>query len=175
MTTAGSWSIATIASLYPELIEDIGVAAMPTFDGNAEVATATNGGWVYVISSSCTNPEAAAKVIQFLVGGEGAKSLEYLQAAYYSKSSPRISVQTQLLGLAQSQTLIPAEWISVVTSVAEKAPMEPIYSWDISVAVAALLENAALGNDISDEIAETHASIQALIASNDLAHNNPRG
>jgi len=175
MATAGSWSIATIATLYPELINNIGVSAMPTFDGNENVATATNGGWVYVISSTCKNPVAAAKVIQFLVGGDGTKSLEYLQAAFFSKSSPRVSVQTQLLNLVQNQTVIPAEWISEVTAVASKAPMEPIYAWDISVAVASLLENAALGNDISSEISKANTAVQTLISSNNLANHNPRG
>jgi multiple sugar transport system substrate-binding protein len=174
MTTAGSWSIATIVKEYPDMVSQIGVAAMPTFDGTYTGATATNGGWVYVISSTCENKEQAAQVIEYLVAGESGKSLEYFQGANYSKSSPRQSIQALIVSESQTQSIVPVEWISVLSDVASKAPMEPIYSWDISIAVSSLLENCALGNDLATEIQTAHQSVINLISTNDLANKNPR-
>ena len=51
MTTAGSWSISEVVNSYPEMVDKIGVAVMPTLDGNQDITTATNGGWAYVIST----------------------------------------------------------------------------------------------------------------------------
>jgi len=174
MTTAGSWSIATIMNEYPNLVDQIGVAAMPTFDGNQNQATATNGGWVYVISSECENKDLAAKVIEFLVAGDIDIPLEYFRGASYSKASPRISVTAAIQAELLTQSTVPSEWIRVVSSVASYAPMEPIYPWDISIAVSSMLENVALGNSIASEVSTANTTITNLIQTNNLANNNPR-
>ncbi|MDD3124174.1 MAG: extracellular solute-binding protein, partial [Candidatus Izemoplasmatales bacterium] len=174
MTTAGSWSIATVLNEYPDLVDQIGISAMPTFDGNQNQATATNGGWVYVISSECQNKELAAEVIKFLVAGDIEMPLEYFKGASYSKAAPRISVAAAIQAELLTQDTVPSEWISVVSSVASYAPMEPIYPWDVSVAVSSMLENVALGNDIASEIALANTTIINLIQSNNLPNNNPR-
>ncbi len=174
MTTGGSWSIATIIKEFPDLIDQIGVQAMPTFDGNQEQATATNGGWVYVISSECENKALAAEVITYLVAGTTEKPLEYFQGASYSKASPRISVAEAIESQLLVQSDVPSEWIEVLTSVASFAPMEPIYPWDVSIAVSSMLENVALGNSVASEIALANSAIITLIQNNNLANNNPR-
>lgn len=175
MTTAGSWSIATVINDYPDLIDNIGVAVMPTFSGDTNIPTATNGGWVYVISEASENKEAAAKVLEYLVAGATDKPLEYFRGARYAKASPRISVQNAITAELSSQTDVPQAWINVLTSVAALAPMEPIYPWDVSIAVSAMLENVALGNSIQSEIDNAHQTIINLITTNNLAGNNPRG
>ncbi len=172
--TAGSWSIATVINDFPDLIDDIGVMPMPTFDGNQEKATATNGGWVYVISSISEHKEEAAAVIEYLVASNPEVPIEYFRGARYSKTSPRISVQEAIIAELETQDTVPSEWIEVLSSVASYAPMEPIYSWDISVAVASMLENVALGNSVASEIQAAHSTITSLIQSNNLANNNPR-
>ncbi|TVP94177.1 MAG: extracellular solute-binding protein [Acholeplasmatales bacterium] len=174
MTTAGSWSIATIINLYPELIDQIGVMPMPTFDGNQEVSTATNGGWVYVISESSPNKEKAAEVIKYLVAGDPEVPLEYFVGAHFSKAASRHSVREAIEALLPTQDLVPIAWIETVNDVAVRAPMEPIYPWDVSVAVASLLELAAMGNAIAPELQKAHQDIQALILANNLANQNPR-
>ena len=176
MTTAGSWSVSEIINAYPDMKDKIGVAVMPTFDGNQNVTTATNGGWVYVISSTCKNPEKAAQVIKYLVAGEDTtKTEEYFEKAYYSKSSPRLSVQQKIEASLATQTVVPAEWISVINSVTAKAELEPIYSWDISVAVAGFLENCAAAEDIESSLKKADEAIKLTIANEGLANNNPRG
>ncbi|MBN2696828.1 MAG: extracellular solute-binding protein, partial [Bacilli bacterium] len=172
--TAGSWSIATVINDFPDLVDDIGVVPMPTFDGNQEKPTATNGGWTYVISSTSEHKEEAAAVIEFLVASDPQVPIEYFRGARYSKTSPRMSVQEAIIDELATQDIVPSEWIQVLSSVASYAPMEPIYSWDISVAVASMLENVALGNDVASEIQNAHTAINSLITANNLANNNPR-
>lgn len=174
MTTAGSWSISEIVASYPELINKIGVAKMPTFK-NENVTTATNGGWVYVISSACKNKEKAAEVIKYLVAGSNtSKTEEYFEKAYYSKSSPRKSVQAKIEESLLTQTTVPSSWVNVVNEVASKAWLEPIYNWDISVAVEAYLEECAMGEDINKSLSKANSAIEKIIADDNLANTNPR-
>ena len=175
MTTAGSWSIATIVKEYPNLVDQIGVMPMPTFDGNQEVTTATNGGWTYVISDECQNVEAAVDVIKYLVAENQDKTLEYFEVANYSKTSPRTSIQNLIEQSMDSQTTVPSDWIETVLEVSNYAILEPIYSWDISIAVSTMLENAALGNGISSEIQEANQSVIDIIEGQNLENTNPRG
>ncbi|MFP4177513.1 MAG: ABC transporter substrate-binding protein [Acholeplasmataceae bacterium] len=175
MTTAGSWSIATIINDYPDLVDEIGVAALPTFTGESDVPTATNGGWTYVISESSENKEEAAAVIEYLVAGSTEKPLEFFEGAHYSKTSPRMSVQEAIIDEIPVQSTVPQDWITTLSDVAELAPMEPIYPWDVSVAVSTMLENVALGNSVDQEIDNAHEDVKDLIDANDLAGNNPRG
>ena len=179
MTTAGSWSISEIVNTYPELIDQIGVAVMPTFDGNQDVITATNGGWVYVVSSTCKNPEKAVEVLKYLVAGDDTtKTEEYFAKAYYSKSSPRKSVQAKIEASLSTQNTVPAEWISVVNSVSAKACLEPIYSWDVCIAVSTYLEGCAIASNIDKEIEgllkKADEDIKKIIVRDNLANNNPR-
>lgn len=174
MTTCGSWSIATIANQYPEMIENIGFAIMPTFDGNQDTVTATNGGWVYVISSECENVEMAVEVIKFLTAEDTAQTVDYFTRAFYSKVSPRKSVQAILDAKMEEETTIPSEWYETINYVASRAVLEPIYSWDISVSVEGLLEEAAMGENIDDVVAECHKEVQDIIVRDNLANNNPR-
>jgi ABC-type glycerol-3-phosphate transport system substrate-binding protein len=67
MTFAGSWSIAEIINTYPDMKDVIGVAPIPTIDGDQSKATASNGGWTYAISSTSQHKEeAAASGVVFL-------------------------------------------------------------------------------------------------------------
>lgn len=176
MTTAGSWSVSEIINAYPELVDKIGIAVMPTFDGNQNVTTATNGGWVYVVSSTCKNPEKAAQVINYLVAGDDtSKTEEYFAKAYYSKSSPRISVQAKIEASLSTQNIVPAEWVNIINSVTEKACLEPIYSWDISVAVEGFLEECAAGEDMMASLNKADEAIKKIIKNEGLANKNPRG
>lgn len=174
MTTCGSWSISSVANDYPELIDDIGFAIMPTLDGNQNVVTATNGGWAYVVSSECKDVEKAIEVIKFLTAEDTEQTVDYFQKSYYSKISPRKSVQAILNESMKEQDVIPQEWITTATTVSNLGILEPIYSWDISVAVEGLLEEAAMGQDIDQSIADCDAKVKQIITRDGLANNNPR-
>ena len=175
MTTAGSWSVSEIINTYPELKDKIGIAVMPTFDGNQNVTTATNGGWVYVISSRCQNVEKAIQTIKYLVAGsDTAPQEEYYRYAYYSKASPRRSVQAKIEEALKTQTDVPSAWVSVINEVTSKAILEPIYDWDISVAIEGYLENCAMGEDINASLVTANGEVERIIANSKLAGNNPR-
>ena len=174
MTTCGSWSVASIINNYPEMVENIGFATMPTLDGNQDKTTATNGGWVYVISSECEDVEKAVKVIEYLTAKDTKQTVEYFRKAHYSKFSPRKSVQAILDDSYKAQTVVPTEWVEVVNSVASKAVLEPIYDWDISVAVEILFEEAAMGENINNSITKCDNAVKDIIVSKGLAGTNPR-
>lgn len=174
MTTCGSWSVASIINNYPEMVDKIGFATMPTVDGNQNKTTATNGGWVYVISSECKNVDKAIEVIKYLTAEQTEQTVEYFQKAHYSKFSPRKSVQAILAESYKEQTVVPEEWVEVVNSVASHAILEPIYEWDISVAVEGLFEEAAMGENITNSLNKCHNTITDLITSRGLAGTNPR-
>jgi multiple sugar transport system substrate-binding protein len=175
MATAGSWSIATIVKEFPDLIDQIGVMEMPAFSNTENNVTATNGGWTYVISSQCQDVEAAVEVIKYLVAENTDKTLEYFQVSNYSKTSPRLSVQQLIEDELDQQELVPSEWVETVYKVSNNAILEPIYPWDISITVSSMLENAALGNNISQEISNAHQSVISIIQEQNLTENNPRG
>lgn len=174
MTTCGSWSISTIMNQYQDKKDDIGFAIMPTFDGNQNKTTATNGGWCYVISSECKNVEKAVEVIKFLTAEDTAQTVDYFERAYYSKSSPRKSVQKILKEDSTKQNDVPSEWVNIITSVSNNAILEPIYNWDISVAVEGMLEEAAMGKDIDTSIKNCDDTVNKIIVNNGLAGTNPR-
>ena len=175
MTTAGSWSVSEIMNTYKDMKDNIGIAIMPTFDGNQDVTTATNGGWVYVISSACKNVDKAIEVIKYLVAGSDTSRVEeYYRLAYYSKAAPRKSVQAKIEEALRTQTEVPAEWVQVINKVSTDAILEPIYDWDISVQIEGFLENCAMGEDVSQSLAQADQEIKNLIRKNGLAGQNPR-
>lgn len=174
MTTCGSWSISSIMNQYKDKKDDFGFAVAPTFDGNQDKVTATNGGWCYVISSECKNIDKAIEVIKFLTAEDTEQTVDYFKRAYYSKSSPRKSVQAILSSESKQQNEVPSEWVEVVNKVASNAILEPIYNWDISVAVEGLLEEAAMGNDIDEAIKKCDNQVKSIITNNALAGTNPR-
>ena len=175
MTTAGSWSVSEIMNTYKDMKDNIGIAVMPTFDGNQNVTTATNGGWVYVISSACKNVDKAIEVIKYMVAGDDTSRMEeYYKLAYYSKAAPRKSVQTKIEEALKTQTEVPSEWVQVINNVSRLAILEPIYDWDISVQVEGYLENCAMGEDVNQSLIKADQEIKSLIIKNKTAGTNPR-
>lgn len=174
MTTCGSWSIASIKNQYPDLVDSIGFSELPTFTGEHELPNATNGGWCYVVSSECQNVDKAISVIKYLVAGDTTVPANWFRQAYYSKNSPRKSVQEILTAELATQTEVPSEWITTMIDVSNKAILEPIYDWNISVAVEGLLEEAAMGNDIDASVTKCDTTVKNLIISGGLPGTNPR-
>jgi multiple sugar transport system substrate-binding protein len=170
MKFCGSWGVAQIINDYPELADKFAVAAPPTKDGNQDTVLATNGGWTYVIDAKTDAAEGAADYISWLLAEDIETSAEFFQLASYAKAAPRKSVTEYLNANAGDST-----WAETVNYVSAHAISEPIYPWDISVAVALMFENTALGMmSAEDAAAETTASIQAIIDNQGLAGKNPR-
>lgn len=169
MTLSGSWTIAQLYNDYPEMIEKVGVAVSPTKDGNQDVTTATNGGWTYVIDANCKNAKGAADYISWLLAGDPEICGEFFEIAHFSKSPPRTSVQAWVEERAGDN-----DWSEVVNKVAANAVPEPQYPWDLSGAVALMIEEVALGGvDVDTAAANCEAAITEIIENEGLAGNNP--
>ena len=146
MTFAGSWSIAEIVNTYPEMIDKIGVAVIPTLSGDQSGVTATNGGWTFSISSSsdAEHQQKAARVLEYFFCEDAARTGSYFEAAHYSKAAVNKSVQTYL-GENSDEEL--KDWLTVVNTVSASAKPEPTYAWDISIAVSTMFEYMAINCD----------------------------
>ncbi len=175
MCMAGSWSVSEIINTYADLKDKIGVAPMPTFDGNQNKTTATNGGWVYVISEASAHKNEAADVLKFLVAGDDTTRVEeYYKKAYYSKSSPRKSVQDKIEESLKTQNEVPTEWVQTINSVTKNACLEPIYNWDISIEIELYLEKCAMGDGVEDSLIKADKAIKEIISRTNMANTNPR-
>ena len=143
MSIAGSWQIALLYTLAKqddnlEFIDKIGIAPIPTLDGNYNTTTATNGGWCYSISSQSnkTKQEAAAKFIKWLFFDNPEILSEYFIASYMS----RIPASKKVSTLLDTKELnVSKEWIDIVNSVSILSKSEALYSWDISYEVSNLI------------------------------------
>ena len=173
-TMCGSRSFASVLNMYPELKDKVGFVSLPTFDGDLNKTTATNGGWCYVISSECKDKAKAAEVIKFLVAEDTTQAVDYFTRAFYSKFATRKSVQALVNEQANKQDNVPEQWINTLNEVASRAILEPIYDWNISVAVEGMFEESAMGNDIDEAIAKCDKTVKDIIARNNLAGQNPR-
>lgn len=175
MSLCGSWSVSEIINAYPELKDKIGIAKVPTFSGDQTGTLATNGGWVYVVSSQCKNVEKAIEVIKWLVAGNDTSRTEYyFSKAYYSKSSPRKSVQAKIEDSLKTQTDVPTEWVELINEVTKSSILEPIYPWDISVAIEGYLEACAMGKGVDTSLVEADTAIKNIILNNHTSGTNPR-
>lgn len=173
MTVGGSWSLGTVINEYPEILDDLGVIPLPTEDGNPDAVTATNGGWAFLIDSNSPNKEKAAAVLEYLVASEDVSELaSFFELAGYSRFPARYSVQTYLEDRAQENP-----FFSVINHVSNHAVLEPLYPWDISVRIATSYNTMVIGmgpgETINQIVTQTHAGINEIISSRNLAGSNP--
>lgn len=141
MTFAGSWSVAEIMQTYPDMASKIGVAAIPTFDGNQGGITATNGGWAYAIDATSEHQTEAARVIEWMFCEDAARTAGYFEAAYYSKTAVNKSVQEYI---SNAETSVDPEWVAAVTLASNTAKPEPLFAWDVTSAVMKLFDTVSI-------------------------------
>lgn len=141
MAFCGSWAMAELMATYPELKDKIGYAVLPTKDGNTDIATATNGGWTYAISSESKNKEAAAHVIEFFFCEDPERTASYFVAASYSKGAVTKSVQEYLDSNVTDEY---KAYFELVSDISNKAIPEPTYGGLVSVPVAQMFETIAM-------------------------------
>ena len=166
-----------------EMADKIGVATIPTLNGGADKGTtATNGGWALVIDAKSKNSEAAAKIIEYLAAGEDTAAPErYFEAAHYSKSIPRKSIQEKV-DAKDTSSACPAEWLDIIENIADNGIPESIYTFDINTQEMGLMQNIVIdvldGNSVESSwnrrIGDTIAAIEKIMENNGLAGNNPR-
>lgn len=177
MTIAGSWSVAEIMNTYPTMADQIGVAPLPTFDGNQGGITATNGGWAYAIDSGSQHKEKAAEFIRWMFCDDPARTAGYFEAACYSKTAVNHSVQAYI---DQAEKNVNPEWFDTITAVSGTARPEPLFSWDITVAVMKLFDTVSIYASTSDfeplfddALAVCKEEIDSVLSRGDIGE-NPR-
>ena len=162
MTFAGSWSIAEIMHTYSDLASDVGVAVIPTKDGDTSKVTASNGGWTYCISSQSNEERRAkaAKVIEWLFAENPERTAGFFEAACYSKAAVTESVKAYINAHVKDEL---KEWTNVINDVASKAIPEATYPWSISVAVGTIFEESGLNANLTKGDSYKQTTIQNAI------------
>jgi multiple sugar transport system substrate-binding protein len=92
MMANGSWGISLLINQYPDMIENLGVAAMPTIDGDTSRSSATLGGWTIGVDAKSKKTEAAASAVSWLLAEDTEHPKEFFMNTQFSMLSPRISV-----------------------------------------------------------------------------------
>ncbi len=169
MALGGSWSIGRMYNYYPEMVEKIGVAEMPTRDGDQTGVTSCNGGWTYVISKNLTN-ENREKAASFLrwYQFDAEHGAQHFIEAFASRAPARKSIKAYV---EASDMQVKTEWVALVNNVAEKANMPPACAWAVPFQMGMLFEyslnNAktrSLDAIFQEKIGEVKASIQSTIS-----------
>ena len=138
MTFAGSWCIAEIYDYAPSMVDKIGIAPIPTKDGDSSKATSSNGGWSYCMSEESKHKEKAAAFLNWMFTESAERTAQYFIKAHNSKAPTSKSVKEYLDAHSGE---VPSEWANVVNDVASKAICEATYSWDIALEVGKIFEN----------------------------------
>ncbi len=170
MTFCGSWGIGEIRNNYADLVDKVAVAAPPTKDGKPFKSTV--GGWTYVIDAKSKVAKAAGEYITWLLGSDPKRPASFFEVAKYSKYAPRKSVDQYIL---KSTPASKDPWMKVVSEqITPYAVAEPLYAWDISMAVANAYENAVLKNmSAQDALAKAADDITTFIKNNDYKTKKP--
>ncbi len=170
MAFCGSWAIGEIRNNYKDMIDKIGVAAAPTKDGKP--FTPTVGGWTYVLDAKTKVAQPAADYINWLLASDPSRPAEFFSVAKYSKFSPRKSVDAFI---KKSNEAMNDPWMKTISEqVVPYTVAEPLYAWDISMAVDTALQSVVVSNaSPADALAKAADSINNYIQSNDYSTKKP--
>ncbi len=172
MMCAGSWNFQLIHDNYPEVVDLIGVAPMPTIDGDYTRASSAVGGWALAVDANSAHPQEAAEFIGWLLGGDPAIMLDFCTRAGYGKQSVRKSVSDLVM---QDEQLSANEWlVTLMDEILPYGVLEPSFPWDISLEVGQALNRVIVfGQDIDASLAEAEQKINSYIELNNIAGTNP--
>jgi len=174
MQISGSWVIGQLRNQYPDILDDIGVAVVPTPDGNQEVATATLGGWTLTVDGMSDNPQEAADFITWLLADDEERLVSFFRdVTRFSKFPARESVD-QVINEDPEGSKDP--WRQLIADeIVPYAVPEPIFAWEISMAYATAVENVYLGGmNVESALEEAENEINTYIENNNYAGTNPR-
>lgn len=173
MTLAVSSQLGTIIQEYPDKLDDVGIAVMPTQSGDASKVTATNGGWCFCIDAKSENKALAGQVIERLMYQNTEQNVEFYTMSGYSRTSALKSVSEEVDKLVADSEY--AEYARIIDGVCATAVMEPIYTWNISLQVAWTMENMIQGtSDTTIQLTQKLAEkIDNIISVSDIAGKNP--
>ncbi|SEE52420.1 ABC transporter substrate-binding protein [Jiangella alba] len=166
MQASGSWAISQLLLDYPDIIDDLRVAPLPSLDGDLTKPTGTLGGWSLGVDAKSDHPEEAAQAISWLLAEDVDVVLDYFTDTNFTKFSPRISVAA---AIAEEDTSV-NPWLDVMTErVVPYQVLEPTYDWAVSLAFGTAMEKALQGQDIEEALTTADAEITKAITDLDLA------
>ncbi|HZG78404.1 MAG TPA: ABC transporter substrate-binding protein [Paenibacillus sp.] len=171
MSVNGSWGIGQLRNDYKDLLPNVGVAPMPTPDGDSTKPSASLGGWTFVMDGKAKNPKEAATFISWMLAGDPAIMIDYFRTSQFSKFPARKSVDDALNADPQAQN------DEVRKMIAEKivpySVSEPTYPWDVSFAFGSAIERAIQGQDPEEALAQAEKEINEFIQKQNLPSLKP--
>lgn len=144
MTYSGSWGFAEIYDYLGEdssLADKIGVAPIPTLDGDQTKCTSANGGWCYVLSQESKHKDLAAKFLNWMFTENVQRTAEYFIKAHYSKAATSTRVQNYL---KTTKLNVPQDWFDTCNDVASKGIPEATFPWEVGQEFGKVLETMEL-------------------------------
>lgn len=169
---SGSWSIGLFRNDYKDMLDKIGVAPMPSIDGDQTKPTATLGGWTLVVDGKSKHPKEAADYIAWLLAGDPNIMIDFFKTSQFSKFSPRKSVDE---AMNQDPEASSDPWRKLIAEkVIPTAKAEPNYPWDISFAFATAIESAMKGESVDKALQKAEKDINDIIEKQKLAGTNPK-
>ena len=144
MTFSGSWGFAEIFDYTEgdmEIVNNIGVAPIPTIDGDQSDCTSANGGWCYVMSEESKVKDKAATFLNWMFTENAERTGEYFIKAYQSKAATSYSVQNYLNTVELN---VPADWFNTNNQVAAKGIPEATFPWEVGQEYGKVLETMEL-------------------------------
>jgi multiple sugar transport system substrate-binding protein len=169
MMANGSWAASLLINDYPDLVENIAVAPMPSFDGQSGQTTSTLGGWTLVVDGKSDDAQAAATFIEWAIGGEPENVSSFFEITKFSKTPTRTSVDEAVNALPDADTVNPWQ-ATIAADVVPYAQGEPTYPWDVSLAMGEAIEAVMFGGvSVDDALADANDKIQAAIDNHGIA------
>jgi multiple sugar transport system substrate-binding protein len=171
MAVNGSWGIGQLRNDFKDILPNVGVAPMPTADGDSTKPSASLGGWTLVMDGKAKNPKEAGEFISWLLAGNPEIMIDFFKTSQFSKFPARKSVDDALNQDPEAQT------DEVRKLIAEKivpySVGEPTYPWDISFAFGSAIERAVQGQDPQAALEQAEKEINEFIQKQDLPSKNP--
>ncbi|MCL2463788.1 MAG: extracellular solute-binding protein [Micrococcales bacterium] len=173
MMVNGSWAWGQLKLDKPALVQDTTVVAMPTKDGGSGETTATLGGWTLTLDAKSKNPKQAAEFINYLAAGDPNIMAEFFNDSGFSKYTVRTSVD-QAIATNYPDTTQDAAMQTISKDIVAYGIAEPIYPWDIALAMGTAIEATMKGTSTVDAALKTaNDSINKTIQQQGLAGTNP--
>lgn len=172
MAISGSWAIGGLRNDYPDVLDKVGVAVLPTPDGNQEKPTASLGGWTLAVDGKSKYPKEAATFISWMLAESPDIMYDYFKLTAFSKFPARKAVDDAINSDPDAQK---DEWRKLIAEkIVPYAVAEPIYAWEISIAYAHAIERVTLKNeDIEKSLQTAEKEINDYIKNNNYAGTNP--
>jgi multiple sugar transport system substrate-binding protein len=172
MQVNGSWAIGQLRNSFKDKLDKTGIAPMPSLNGDPTTPTATLGGWTLAVDGKSQHSKEAASFIQYLFAGDPSIMIDFFKGSGFSKFSPRKSVDE---AMKTDPDASKDAWRALIAEkIIPNSKAEPIYPWDVSIAVSTGIESAMKGTSVDKAIEKAEKDINDFIAKNKLAGTNPK-